>query len=194
MRIGSIIGLLLLLGVAAAAYFFMSGRDVTLRFSEDDLRGRLDDQLPFTEDYLFIFNVTLDNPRVDLIEGSDRITGGVDAVLKIAGAGDLEGAVDISSGIRYDAGEAAFFLNDPEIERINIEGLTSAVSNRANQAISLALSEFYEERPIYRLSDKDMRHQATKLVLQDVVVENETLVVRLGLGKTVATATTSEDQ
>lgn len=176
-------GLLLLAG---AAYFLFRDNTYTLKFSEADIGARLDEKLPFSDDYFYIFNVTLENPRVDLVNGSDRIAGGMDAMLKVnLGAQTLpiDGSFDLSGGVRYEESEGAFYLNNPVIEKIRLRGLPDRFANRANSALSLGLTEFYAERPIYQFSEDDMKQATAKMVLRDVSVKNQMLHVKLGLPK-----------
>ena len=178
-----LLGIVAISMLVAGAFFWMSEKDFVFRFSEADLRERVDDRLPWSERYLFIFEVTVDNPRIDLVDGSDRVAGGVDLLLNIDfGNGDvpLAGAVDVIGGVEYQSKNGEFFLVDPEIENIRIQGVPDRFSNQANAAISLALSEFYRVRPIYSLDDTDASHLAARLVLKDVIVEDEHLVVTLG--------------
>ena len=179
----AVFGLMILIG---GAFLFLKDKTYLLTFTEPELRDRLEDQLPFTETYLFIFQVTLKNPRIDLVSGSDRIAGGLDVVLNLK-LGDSEtplgGGVDVSGGLKYLPSEGAFYLDDPVIEQVNIQGLTPSLTNRANQALSSALSQFYRERPIYRLSESDIRQSAAKVVLREVIVKDEVLHVTLGLSK-----------
>ncbi len=176
----------ILLIAAVGAFYLLRDRDYVFRFSEPELRGKLDEQLPWSERYLFIFEVTLDNPRIDLIEGSDRVAGGVDATLNIYVNNNpkpLAGAVDLTGGVRYASEEGAFYLTDPVIEKVAIRGIPGAYANKANAALSSALSAFYRSRPIYKLDGTKAPHQATRLLLKDVVVKDEHLVVTLGLDK-----------
>ncbi len=171
---------------AASAFYLLRDKEFTLRFSEPQLRERLDNQLPWSERYLFIFEVTLDNPRVDLIEGSDRVAGGLDATLNIFinnNPQPLSGAVDMSGAVSYASEEGAFYLVDPQVENVRIAGIPDRYANTANEAISKALAAFYQERPIYKLDELDARHRTAKLLLKDVVVKDEHLVVTLALDK-----------
>ncbi|MEZ5893145.1 MAG: DUF1439 domain-containing protein [Parvularculaceae bacterium] len=147
--IGILLGLAML---AALAVWAFSGRDYVFRFSEDDLRQQLDSRLPYERTYLAIFDVTLDKPRIDLVEGSDRIAGGVDVQLK-ARLGQAElvfnGAADMSGGLRYDGDARAFFIDDPQIENLRLPGVPDSIANKANDAISSTLREFYRTRPLY---------------------------------------------
>ncbi len=178
--------ILLIIAVAAAAFFFLRDQEFTYRFTESQLRERLENQQPWSERYFFIFEVSLDNPRIDLIEGSDRVAGGLDATLNIHinnNPRPLGGAVDLSGGVRYVREEAAFYLTDPVVENVAIQGVPDAYANKANEAISKALHAFYRSRPIYTLEGTDASKMAARLLLKEVVVENEELVVTLALAK-----------
>lgn len=179
-----VVGLIAIILLGVGVFFLISQNDYVFRFSEADLRERVDQRLPWTKRYLFIFDVTVDNPRIDLVEGSDRVAGGVDILLNITLGGSelpLGGAVDVSGNVLYQSEDGEFFLTDPEIENVRVEGVPERFSNQANEAISMALREFYRTRPIYSLQGTDASHVAARLVLKDVVVEDEHLVVTLGL-------------
>ncbi len=188
MRLGFII--LVVLGlIGAAAFWALSGRDYVFQFSEDDLRGQLDSRLPYEGRHLYVFDVTLDNPRIDLVEGADRVAGGVDVVVATTFAGrelSFSGAADMSGGVRYDAEQRAFFLKDPVVERMQLGGVPDAYANKANEAISVALREFYRTRPLYVLEPDTAAKSAAHLFLKDVAVKDEQLVVTLGLNKTAS--------
>ena len=184
-NIALIVAALILLG--AGAFWLLSRNDYVFRFSEDELRQHLDAQLPYEGRHLFVFDVTLDNPRIDLVEGSDRVAGGVDVMLKVKLAGrelELDGAADMSGGVRYDADERAFYMTDPVVEALRIPSVPESYANRANTAISAALSDFYRTRPIYVLEPDTAAKSAARMLLKDVSVKNEHLVVTLGVSKT----------
>ena len=179
-----ILGVIALVAIGFAIFSFLGSRDFVLKFSEEDLQSRIDEQMPFSKTYLNAVDVTLDEPRFDLIDGSDRLHGGMDVVLKLRVLGrevQFDGSADMSGSFHYRPEEGAFYLDQPRLENVEIDGLSKSMSNRANDALSFALQEFYEERPIYVLSDGDVKHTATKLLLKNVVVDDEKLIVTLGL-------------
>lgn len=179
-----IIGLAVLGAIGAAVFWMLSRNDYVFRFSENDLRGQLEARLPYEGRHLFIFDVTLDHPRIDLVEGSDRVAGGVDVMVKTSLGGrelSFSGATDMSGGVRYDQDQRAFFLKDPIVENLRLPGIPESYANRANAAISGALSEFYSTRPIYILEADTAAKSAARMLLKDVEVKNEHLVVTLGL-------------
>ena len=128
------------------------------RFTEPQLQEKLGARLPLTTTYLFIFDVTLDGPRVDLIEGSDRIAAGIDVILNIKlgdSAVPLGGAVDVSGAVRYQPESGEFFLTDPIIEALRVDGVPDRYADQSRSVIESALGEYYKTRPIYTLEGTD---------------------------------------
>ena len=167
-----------------AAYFYFSGKEFIVRISEETIKAKMAEKMPLSKTYLFVFQVTLDNPRVDLTNGSERINAGMDVVLNIKLTKEKKpfgGSVDISGGIRYLPEEGQFYLTDPKIEDLSIQGVPEKYSAKARKVLEKALSEYYQQHPIYQLKSKDIKQAAAKLVLKKVMVENEELVVFLGI-------------
>lgn len=172
--------------MAGSLIFVASKKDYVFRFSESQLQEKLNARIPWSQSYLFIFDVTLDNPRVDLIDGSDRVAGGIDVLLNIKigdSAAPLRGAVDLSGDVEYRSEEGAFYLTDPVIEALRIAGVPERYSDRTHHVISLALAEYFKTRPIYSLEGTDASKVAARLLLKDVMVKDEHLIVTLGVQK-----------
>ena len=172
------------MALAIGAYFYFSDKEYVFRFSEADLQDRLNAAMPVRKTYLFIFVIVLDNPRVTLIDGTERVHGGLDITLNLYREDvsvPLGGAIDVSGGIRYDSATGQLFLTDPAIEHVAVQGMPAGEAEIANKALTWALGEYYRERPIYTLSYTDVRQAAAKLVLKNVVVKNGELVITLGI-------------
>ena len=178
-----IVGIVLLVAIASA-YFYFAGKEYVFRFSESDIQNTLKKSLPLTKTYLFIIQVTLENPRVHLENGSNRVIAGLDVVLNIKVGQNPEplgGLVDVSGGVRYASETGQFFLADPIIERLQIQGVSDLYAEKVNSALSKALSEYYSENPIYTLSALDAKQATVRLVLKKVIVENQEMVITLGV-------------
>lgn len=172
----------LLLG--SVAYWYFSGQEYAIRISQQQIDAKLSEKLPFTKTYLSIFQLTLDNPRVELLADSGRIRAGLDLTLNVKINGrekPLGGAVDASAHLKYVASEGQFYLADPVIEQLSIQGLPEKYRDKARAVTELALTEYYKKHPVYRLKPGDVKQAAAKLVLRDVAVENDALVITLGL-------------
>ena len=171
----------LLLG---GAYFYFSGKEYVLTITEEELRKKVNESLPYTERYLLIFVVTLDNARIELESGSNRINGGFDVNLNAKIVDEEEfigGSLDISGGIRYDNQSTSFFLVDPKIENLSVKGVPEKHKDKTTKVLNLALSEYFKKEPIYSLAGPDAKKVAARMVLKDFKVEEESVIVTLGI-------------
>jgi hypothetical protein len=173
-----------LLVAAAAGHLLVQGRTFTITLSEADLQARLAEAPPFTRTLLGVVRVTLDSPRVSLVEGSDRVHAGADVDVRVAlGRRELsaQGTVDASGGVRYHPETGEFFLTDPVVEGLSVPGFPPEHLPRARDAIGSALRVYFDRNPIYTLRPGDVRHAAARLLLRDVRVVDRRLVATLAL-------------
>jgi len=180
----AIITSVILVLILAGAYLYFVGKEYEFRFSESEIQQTLETNLPLTRTYLIIIQVTLSNPRVQLENGSNRVNAGLDVGLNITinqNPEPLGGSIDVSGGVRYVSEDGQFFLSDPVIEQLHIQGIPDQYTDKANSALTKALAEFYREHPIYTLSAYDAKQAVARMVLKNVVVENKELVVTLGI-------------
>lgn len=178
-----VLAAVLFIGVLGV-FLYLQGKEYTFRFTETELQEKLAERLPIRKTYLFIFEVVLDEPRLALIEGLDRVNAGLDVTLNIYINDEplpLGGEVDASGGVRYDAAEGQFFLTDPIIENLQVQGIPARYTDRVNSVLTKAIGEYYADRPIYTLDKSNVKTATAKLVLKDVVVENSVLIVTLGI-------------
>ena len=178
-----VLAAVLLVGVLGV-FLYLQGKEYTFRFTEAELQEKLAERLPISKTYLFIFEVVLDEPRLALVEGSNRVNAGLDVTLNIYINDEpqpLGGELDVSGGVRYDAAEGQFFLTDPIIENLQVQGIPTRYTDRVNSVLTKAVGEYYADRPIYTLDKSNVKTAAAKLVLKNVVVENSVLIVTLGV-------------
>lgn len=180
----TIAALVLLLIAAVAGYLYFSGKEYTVRISESQIQQQLAKKLPIRKSYLLIFEITLDNPRVQLRDGSKRVEAGLDLTLNITldkNPEPLGGSIDVSGGVRYEAEKGQFFLTDPLIENFAVQGVPPKYIKKVNKLLTKALAEYYEDHPIYMLKRGDAKQAFARMVLKDVTVEGKELVVTLGI-------------
>ena len=182
-KIGIVLAVITLLSAGGAVYHFY-GKVYEFRFSKPQIQEKLNEKLPFTKTYLIFFDVQLDNPRVNLEDGSNRINAGLDIVLDIRIGSEnlpLGGTVDVSGGVEYAPSEGEFFLTDPIIEGLSVQGVPAKYTDKVNLVLTKALREFYSKHPVYSLKPTDLKHIAAKTILKNVIIENSELVVTLGI-------------
>jgi len=169
--------------VAVVAFYYIHGNEYVYVISEKVLQERFAASFPVTKSYL-IFRVTLDNPRVSLQDGSDRIDAGIDSVVNIRVGQQmtpLGGTLDVSSGVRYVAASGEFFLTDPIIRQLAVQGVPDRYIKTVKEIMTKALTDYYATHPIYTLSAIDAKHMVIRLALKRVIVKDRQLVVTLGI-------------
>lgn len=179
-----IISVLILCALLGAGYWYFSGKDFFLYFTEAQLQEKLNAKLPLTKTYLMIFNVTLDHPRLHLVNGSDKVQMGLDVTINLNLAGEtksLGGTIQVSGGVAYAAETAQFFLIDPVVEILSMQGIPQKHEEKVRLALTRALATYYAEHPIYQLKSTDAKQATAKLILKSVVVENQRLVLKMGI-------------
>ena len=172
---------LVLAGVGV--YWWLSGQTYQIRISQIQIEQKLAEKLPLTRNFL-LFYLTLEHPRVQLREDSSRVQLGLDVVIAPnAGAiiRPLRATADVTAGLRYDPAQGAFFLTDPVVQKLGVEGVDENRTNAINTALSKALSAYLAERPVYTLSGFDHKQRMARMVLKAVKVERGELVVELGV-------------
>lgn len=179
--VASLISLLLII---TAGYLYFINKDYVITITDSQIQEKLAEKFPLTKTYLFIIDVTLTNPRVELKNGSDRVNAGLDLQLNIKvndSSEPLGGSVDVSSGIIYQPEQGAFYLADPVIDELTVQGIPVQYIEKVTTALTKALTKYYDSHPIYKLKASDAKQMAARLVLQDVVVADKALKVTLGL-------------
>lgn len=179
-----VIMILLVVAATGGAFYYYAGKEYIFRFTESQLQEKLNAKLPLTKSYLFIFQVTLDHPRVKLANGSDRVAAGLDVLLNIR-IGDeqqpLGGTLDVTGSVKYVPERGEFFLTDPAVEHLAVQGVPDKYAEKVNSVIAAALAGYFADHPLYTLQVSDTKQAAAKLVLKNVAVENRELVVTLGI-------------
>ena len=146
--IGFVALLTIIMIIVGVLYF--RGKEFVIRISESELKNKISEKLPYSKTYLFIIEITLSNPRIDLISGSDIINAGLDVVLNIRVNNEemnLGGCVDLSGNIKFNSDSGEFFLNDPIVEKLNIQGIPERYLENANKAIGFVISRQSHSTP-----------------------------------------------
>ena len=184
MKKNIIISITVLIILAVSVYIYFSGREFTVKITEAQLKEKLGEKLPLTKKYLFIFEVTLKNPRVSLTDGSKKIDVGLDFILNIKNNNKPKpygGSIDVSCGVRYEDEKGQFFLTDPVVKNLEVQGIPEKYIDKVNKVLSLALTRYYETHPVYTLKTTDIKQAAAKIILKDIYINNKELIIKLGI-------------
>ena len=116
-------GVLVLIGTL---YLGFKGKRYELVITQQQIDTALEEACPVSKDFLILFRVEYSNPEVVLLAETNRVQVGLEATvgLKLDGQEkNLGGSVTLTSGIRYDNEEKAFYLQDAQFERFEVDGI-----------------------------------------------------------------------
>jgi hypothetical protein len=173
----------LLVVAVGAAWWHFAGREYVVRFGQAQIHEQLDRRFPISKS-LLLLQVDLEHPRVTLHEGSSRVSLGLDVTLNIRVDNEsrpLGGSADVDAGIRYDPADGTFHLTDPVVRQLQVQGIPERFHAAAMKLVAKAFTEFVEREPVYRLKTTDIKQATARLLLKSVVVENNELVITLGI-------------
>jgi Protein of unknown function (DUF1439) len=176
-------GLAILLGcLAAVAGCRVYDRGIILEITQPEIQQRVAKKFPISRSYPAGLKLTLSDPEVALEEGSDRIGFSVSATTSIkVNRESLGGRIMLRGGLRYKREDGALVLVKPEVNEVAIPQLPEEYKAAVVAATNLAVGHYLDGYTVYKLDRKDLKQRLAKLFLQEVVVRNGVLVVKLGV-------------
>jgi hypothetical protein len=176
-------GVILFVGGVAVSAWMLYGRTFTIVIPQEKIQQALNEKFPINKTHLLIFTVQYANPRVILEEGSDRLTAGVDAkaLFKMNDV-SFSGTAVISGLLEYSRETGEFMLKQATVEKLDIEGIPERYAKKVNDVSTLAVKEYLDRKPVYRLKQSDVKQSLAKLALKKVTVRDQALVVTMGIG------------
>jgi len=170
--------------VIAGGWYWLRGKDFTVRISQRQVDEALAERFPMQRTHLMIFDLTYENPVAELLEGEDRVRVGMDARLTIGLGGErrtFSGGATVTTSVRYEPETFSFFLSDVEMERLAIDGIPSQYTDPAGRLALLAARESIEEIRVYQIQGVDAKTRAAKMILKNIQVKDQSIRITLGL-------------
>ena len=183
-RIGLIAGAALLIALLAGVAVYLHGKRFTVRITQAQISEQLATRFPIERTVLLLLRWRLTDPQVTFLPERQRVVVGLDAHLNARLDGqrdDLGGRIEVETALRYDPERGAFFLVDPVITKLAIEGIPEAHVMRVQDSARSLLIEAFNQFPVHTLRRADLAQGTARKVLKDVRIEDEAIVVVLGL-------------
>jgi len=176
------ITLLIIAALCGGGLYFLS-RDYVIKITQQDLQQVIDKQFPISRDFLEIFTLTLQDPQVELREGSERIQFNLTALTNVEYEKEkLKGKATISSKIQYNPEDGAFYLTKTRIDSLDISLLPEKYQPALKLASTLAAKALLNnDEPIYTLDLSDRIQAIAKHALKDIRIEDGVVKVTFGL-------------
>ncbi len=154
--------------------------EYTLEFTEPQLQEKISAMMPVTKQTM-LATVVVDNAKLELIEGSDKLSIAAKLNATLLGGLNATGDLKIQGTLSYNAKEGAFYLKDPEIIELNINEIPPRFHDQIKQLAQKGLAKKLSNQPVYKLKDDDMKQNLAKSMLKSLQVKNKTLIATLGL-------------
>jgi hypothetical protein len=170
--------------VLAGILWHFAHRQYDVTITQQQIDEALRSKFPVSKSHLAIFQVTYSNPHVTLLPGTNRIEIGLDADLNVRlgnAQKQLGGTAVITTGLSYRGETHQFFLSEPEISKLSLQGIPQEHLDKVTSLASSAVREYLQRFPIYTLNAKDAKSAAVKLLLKDVQVQSNKVHATLGL-------------
>ena len=150
---------------------------LNVRLSEQELQEKFDARLPIKKSIKHVIEVKLDDARVDLRPGSDRLYLELSVFGKISPLPTTRVATaQISSEVAYREGTGDDVADNPRVEALTVTGSAKRYRGKIEQAINLALTQLGDV-PLHRFEEGSKE----RYFLKEASVKDEHLVLRIGL-------------
>jgi hypothetical protein len=160
----------------------MFAPQATIDIDQAQLQRRLDAYFPQKHCTMMVACVTLSQPAVTLTEGSPRVGLSAD-ILVTLGHRTMPGQVTFSGVLRYVRYQGDFFLDDVQVDKFALTGVSPDMVQVVRQRGPDALRRTLQGHPIYTLRGDSAREALAKLAVRDVrVVDGKLRVTFLRFG------------
>ncbi len=172
-----------LITVAVCAYVVFKGQVYTIHIERQTIQEVIDRHVPYEYSIALVARLRVTQMAVHLSDGADRVGLTATLVLELPGrhrSTTIEGSVSAHAGLRYDPATFSFFLVDPIVDHLAVQGIPARYTDALATHIPLVLRHIVTPHPVYQIPEAGLRPRLARAVLKDVAVVNGRLVICLG--------------
>ena len=144
------------------------------------LTAQLATRFPQRRCLLALACVTLTDPAVRLVNGDPRVFVKARASPDIGAQALGGGVVEVAGKPRYEPASGAFFIDNPQILRMEFPDLPQAYVAPATELSRELLVDYLRRTPVWVLDERDAQQALAKLVLREVEVRDGALRLAIG--------------
>lgn len=127
-------------------------------FSRGQMQDALARKFPFQRRYLGFFDVTLSNPQVSLDPARNRIAIQADAQVESGlFRQPLTGPLAVSSGLHYDAPTRSIRLDQPSVDRFDLQNVPGGVGPQISAIGSLVAGQLLNDYAVYTFKPEQLK-------------------------------------
>lgn len=147
------------LSVAATAWAGYNIWSNEYTFSQKQLQSAIESKFPQQLRYAEVFNVNLKNPRLTLNPAQNRVLTqmSVSVLSPLLLAAPLNGAITLSSGLRYDKATRAILLDNPTVDSIDFSAVPAQYKQQLGQIGAIVAEQVLKDYPIHTFTSDELR-------------------------------------
>ena len=127
-------------------------------FSRGQMQDALAHKFPFQRRFLGFFDVTLSNPQVSLDPARNRIAIQADAVVESGlFRQPLTGPLAVSSGLHYDPPTHSIRLNQPSVDRFDLQNVPGGIGPQISSIGSLITGQLLNDYAVYTFKPDQLK-------------------------------------
>ena len=118
---------------------------------------------------------------IQLKDGSEKVYITSDVAFDAPGGVSLNAYVEFNGKIFYDNDKKEFYLQNLEIEQLDFDQIPAKFHSTIKNTLEAILPIILNQYPIYTLKKETLKNAAAALLLKDVKVENNLMIITLGM-------------
>ncbi|MAE20900.1 MAG: hypothetical protein CMK92_00555 [Pseudomonas sp.] len=143
-----------------------------LLITEQQLQDTLNQQLPYRHNGQWM-SLSITQAQLDLLGEGNRVALQNDFILVSQLGLQSRGNLHAEGTVRFDNDQKAFFIDEPIIKDVDIEGVPEQFKASVIQLAQQTLSPALSERPVYVLRDEGNEKLARMLLKTLEITEND---------------------
>lgn len=159
---------------------FANAFSYTQNFTQAELQQEVEKVMPIVKKKYFM-TITLSDPKIDLIEGSDEL--GLKSHINVSTPGGLQGdgIVHVVGQLDYNQAEGALYFKNARLIELSLNGVPPEIQPELKKIAQSSLTRTLSQRPVYVLNDQDVKQKIAKATLQSIIVKNQELEITFGI-------------
>lgn len=173
----ALISLLLACLAACSTSLF---KPATVTFTSAEFQTALAKKFPIQKQYMGLLDVTISHPLVSMRPEIKHIALEFDADVAAFGAKQpYKSKLNITTSLAYNAATRSIVLQDPQLDNIDIEGMTNGRIKGLNQMAAVWISESLQGTSIYTFNPDDLHFIGMKLEPESIEITEQGVVVHI---------------
>nr|WP_150685098.1 DUF1439 domain-containing protein [Pandoraea iniqua] len=142
---------------AHAAYNIWTGEYTMTR---QEIESAVDKRFPTTLRYGQLLSVELTHPQLGFNPQANRVNTQVDAQVAnvLIGGQPLKGVIAMSSALKYDPVKRAVVLDNPSVERVDVDGMPPAYGQQLSAVGGTVAQQVLNQYAIYTFKPEQLRY------------------------------------